>query len=842
MKRLLSFSLSIMMALVAVASQSIASNNTVTATVNKTWVEVDVEQNGKKGIRVHTEFTIQNCNGKSATINIFVANSQGAWVNANDENYKNSDGYVYLGSNFTPRYDNTKFNDYKLFIPYDAINFENGTKEYTCRPYIWYNDKYIADGDGAKFTYTKNSSNVGGKVTAKVNSTKIVHDVEEGGKKGMRIHANFNVYNGNGKEGYAYVFITDSLGNFIKGKGDATCTKEGSVYVKKKITPTYDNSLYEDLKLFFPLSHISMNPGRHKYYCTVYIKFDNEYIANGEKISFIGTSGNENKELSAKVNSSRIEHDIVQDGKKGMKIHANFNVYNAKGKTGYAYVFITDSEGKYVKGKGEASCTTDGSVYVKRELTPAYDNTIYKDFQFFFPLEHISMKPGKHNYNCIVYINFNDKYIANGENLSFVGTSGGVNNNNNNNNNYKGNLASIEWLNMASKVTSGSYRLKAGIKSSSKIEEVNIFVNGQSYRGINAVNNDGYDMLVDKELDLVLGSNTIVVEVKNAAGLAKTEKIISYVKSTRTVKGCIVDNNGKPVVGATIIAPDSQYGAVSDINGNFTINIPNDVYRLHVSYVGMNEKEVPVEDFMRISMSKKSQGVAQKKTLGGKRLALVVGNADYSEGRLKNPVNDATDLSNKLKSLGFDVIEAYNQTNRGMIEKIREFGVKARNYDVALFFYAGHGIQHNGVNYLIPVGANIKSETDIEFECTDVNRVLAQMDDARCEMKILILDACRNNPFERSWHRSAGTRGLSFMKAPKGTFITYATAPGDVAQDGTGRNSPYTEALLQTLDVPNLSIFEVFQQVLDLVSKKTNEMQNPWQSSSFRGDFYFNKK
>lgn len=830
MKHLLNLTFSLMVVLVAITSQSATANNTVTATVNKTWIEVDVEQNGKKGVRVHTEFTIQNCNGKSATINIFIANSQGTWIKAIDENYKNSDGYVYLGSNFTPRYDNTRFNDYKLFIPYDAIDFENGTKEYTCRPYIWYNDKYIADGDGAKFTYTKNS----GKVTAKVNSTKIDHDIEEDGKKGMRIHANFNVYNGKGKEGYAYVFITDSLGNFIKGKGDASCTKEGSVYVKKKITPTYDNSLYEDLKLFFPLSHISMKSGKHKYYCTVYVNFDNEYIANGEKISFIGTSGGEKKDITAKVNSSRIEHDIMQDGKKGMKIHANFNVYNAKGKEGYAYVFITDSEGKYVKGKGDATCTTDGSVFVKKTLTPSYDNSLYEDLQFFFPLEHISMKPGKHNYNCIVYINFNDKYIANGENLSFVGTSG------NENNNYKGNLASIDWLNTVSKVTSGSYRMKAGIKSDSKIEEVNVFVNGQSFRGISAVNNDGYDMVVDKELDLVLGSNSIVVEVKNAAGLTKMEKTISYVKNTRTVKGHIVDDNGNPVIGATIIASDSQYGAVSDMNGNFTINIPNDVYRLHVSFVGMNEKEVAVEDYMNISMSKK--GGAQKKTLDQKRLALVVGNAEYSEGRLKNPVNDAMDLSNKLKSLGFDVISAYNQTNRGMIEKIREFGEKARDYDVALFFYAGHGIQHNGVNYLIPVNSNIKSETDIEFECTDINRVLAQMDDARCEMKILILDACRNNPFERSWHRGAATRGLSFMKAPKGTFITYATAPGDVAQDGTGRNSPYTEALLQTLDTPNLSIFEVFQQVLDLVSKKTNEMQNPWQSSSFRGEFYFNKK
>ncbi len=838
MKRFIGVVYSLAIVLMAMASQLGTSVGSVTATVNKTWLELNVTKNGEKGVIVHTDFTIKGCKGKSAAIFIYCA-MNGDWIKGTEQKYTNSSGTLCIRRSFTPSFDSSNYSDYDIFIPYKAFAFSKGTNVYTCEPCIYCNNELITMGEGAKFTYTYNGNSENKKVTAKVNSSKIEHDIVQDGKKGMKIHANFNVYNAKGKEGYAYVFITDSLGNFVKGKGAATCTKEGSVYVKKKLTPSYENSLYEDFQLFFPLEHISMKQGKHKYYCTVYISFENDYIANGEKVSFIGTSGNENKELSAKVNSSRIEHDIVQDGKKGMRIHANFNVYNAKGKEGYAYVFITDSLGNFVKGKGDATCTTDGSVFVKREITPSYENTIYKDFQFFFPLEHISMKPGKHNYNCIVYINFNNKYIANGENLSFVGTSGGVNNNNNN---YKGNLASVEWLNNTSKVTSGTYRLKAGIKSDSKIEEINVYVNGQSYRGISAVNNDGYDMVVDKNIDLILGSNTIAVEVKNAAGQAKVEKMVSYVKSTRTVRGKVVDSNGEPVIGATVIAHDSQYGVVTDLDGNFTLNIPNDVKSLQVSFVGMNEEDVLVKDYMYISMSPKNMNNVLRKSQSEKRLALVVGNANYSEGRLKNPVNDAIDLSEKLKTLGFDVISAYDQTNRGMVEKIREFGDRARNYDVALFFYAGHGIQHNGVNYLIPVDSNIKSETDIEFECTDINRVLAQMDDAKCEMKIVILDACRNNPFERSWHRSASTRGLSFMKAPKGTFITYATAPGDVALDGSGRNSPYTEALLQTLDVPDLSIFEVFQQVLDLVSKKTNDMQNPWQSSSFKGDFYFNRR
>ena len=145
-------------------------------------------------------------------------------------------------------------------------------------------------------------------------------------------------------------------------------------------------------------------------------------------VAITSQSATANNTVTATVNKTWVEHNVVQNGMKGMRIHADFNVYNAKGKEGYAYVFITDSEGDFVKGKGSASCTKQGSVYVYQKLTPYYDNTIYNDLQLFFPLEHISMKPGEHNYNCIVYISFNDEYIANGENLSFVGTGSNVNN------------------------------------------------------------------------------------------------------------------------------------------------------------------------------------------------------------------------------------------------------------------------------------------------------------------------------------------------------------------------------------------------------------------------------
>lgn len=227
-----------------------------------------------------------------------------------------------------------------------------------------------------------------------------------------------------------------------------------------------------------------------------------------------------------------------------------------------------------------------------------------------------------------------------------------------------------------------------------------------------------------------------------------------------------------------------------------------------------------------------------------KRLALIIGNSNYidPDKSLRNPANDASDLSNKLKMLGFDVIQQTDASKRDMDDKLYEFGEKAKNYDVALFYYAGHGIQNKGINYLIPVDVALKSEDDVKYDCVNANRVLDKLENSRCKAKIVILDACRNNPFERSWHRGTTASGLSTMIAPEGIFIAYATNPGNVAQDGVGRNSPYTEALLKMLDEPNLSLERFFKNVLREVKSKTKGAQSPWTSSSFDGDFYFNKK
>jgi uncharacterized protein (TIGR02145 family) len=224
-----------------------------------------------------------------------------------------------------------------------------------------------------------------------------------------------------------------------------------------------------------------------------------------------------------------------------------------------------------------------------------------------------------------------------------------------------------------------------------------------------------------------------------------------------------------------------------------------------------------------------------------KRLALVIGNGIYEYGgTLLNPENDAKAMANALKSLEFDVIEYENIDMIPMKKAIDNFGMKLINYDVGLFFYAGHGVQVKGYNYLIPADAKIYSENDVEFSCVEVGRVLAKMEDAKNKMNIVILDACRDNPFERSWTRSAKGRGLAYMSAPVGSIIAYATAPGSTASDGTGDNGLYTSALLKNMIEPGIKIEDVFKKVRIMVKEQSNEAQIPWESTSLEGDFYFN--
>ena len=218
------------------------------------------------------------------------------------------------------------------------------------------------------------------------------------------------------------------------------------------------------------------------------------------------------------------------------------------------------------------------------------------------------------------------------------------------------------------------------------------------------------------------------------------------------------------------------------------------------------------------------------------RIALVIGNGAYGSGPLKNPVNDAADMAKALQETGFKVTLKQNANLQEMIESIENFGNSLKRGGVGLFFYAGHGVQVSGVNYLLPVNVRIKKESDVRFQAVDVGRVLAEMENANNGLNIVILDACRDNPFGKSF-RSA-SRGLAIVaNAPTGTFISYSTGAGQVAGDGDGRNSPYTQALLENMTRPGLSINELFIKVRGKVKKETGQV--PWELSSLEGNFFF---
>lgn len=227
-------------------------------------------------------------------------------------------------------------------------------------------------------------------------------------------------------------------------------------------------------------------------------------------------------------------------------------------------------------------------------------------------------------------------------------------------------------------------------------------------------------------------------------------------------------------------------------------------------------------------------------TVSPKRFALVLGNNAYETAPLKNPVNDARAVAQALRERDFDVTARENLTQNEMKQVVRAFGEKLRDAGreaVGLFYYAGHGVQVQDRNYLIPVSAKVASEEEMEYEAVDVGFVMAQMDAARNSLNILILDACRDNPFARSF-RSA-SRGLAMMSAPTGILIAYSTAPGRTAGDGAGDNGLYTEELLTAMRTPGLPIEDVFKQVRIKVRERSKGQQVPWESSSLVGAFYF---
>src|SRR5438874_12168092 len=252
--------------------------------------------------------------------------------------------------------------------------------------------------------------------------------------------------------------------------------------------------------------------------------------------------------------------------------------------------------------------------------------------------------------------------------------------------------------------------------------------------------------------------------------------------------------------------------------------------------------------FLIAAMTAAAFLVSTDAALADKRVAFVVGNGAYKNvAPLPNPAVDAKSMAKVLRNVGFDVVEGTNLTRDQMTEKLLDFGKKAEGADVAVFFYAGHGIAINGTNYLLPIDADIKSEMDVKLGAAiNIDLTLDQtMGDAK--VKLVFLDACRDNPFAAKIKSNSATRsvsvqsGLAEMKSGEGTLIAFATGPGQTALDGQeGTNSPFTRALMAHITTPGLEIQQAMTKVRAQVNEETHKGQLPWGHTNLIGSVYLN--
>ena len=231
-------------------------------------------------------------------------------------------------------------------------------------------------------------------------------------------------------------------------------------------------------------------------------------------------------------------------------------------------------------------------------------------------------------------------------------------------------------------------------------------------------------------------------------------------------------------------------------------------------------------------------GFALAANLSSNKLALVIGNGGYNYAEhLPNPANDARELGKQLRRLGFNVLEGVDLSNRNMGELLEKFVNKINKKTIALFYYAGHGMQQNGTNYLIPVNANIKAGYKIEDTSLDLNKIIASINLANPVLSIILVDACRDNPFAKRMRnalpsKTVSRKGLAEIDSTTGTILSYATEPGKTADDGYDKHSPYTQALLKYINIPGLSLQDMLNRVGLEVMEKTNGAQKPWLASS----------
>jgi|GEM_PF-1148309 len=401
--------------------------------------------------------------------------------------------------------------------------------------------------------------------------------------------------------------------------------------------------------------------------------------------------------------------------------------------------------------------------------------------------------------------------------------------------------------------------VKATISSGSGLKSVMLYMNGVSKgeADVKLMPDETALFQVEKNLNFGPGENSIYLVATNSEGATKSEiryftnpfavaPVIAWSNpatsntivntESMTLNACIKSQSDlrsvKLLVNGSIQMEDNvfQPSAAGDCNYNWQNSVilregDNSIFIIATNTAGSTTSEKRV--------------IKLEAALKEKRLALVFGNSEYKNGvPLKNPVNDANLMEGTLKELGFDVIKRLNVGKVEMESAIREFTEKLPQYNVALFYYAGHGNQVDGKNYLVPVDANLAKPSDCMFEAVKVDFIVEQFEKYQDNTNIVILDACRNNPYA-SWARGgdAGFRQITFSS---GTIIAYATSEGATAADGLGANGLFTEELVKQMIVPQ-SILSVFMNTRANVKKLSSGAQIPMEWNKLNGDFFFKK-
>ncbi|OFY65608.1 MAG: hypothetical protein A2Y71_16700 [Bacteroidetes bacterium RBG_13_42_15] len=420
----------------------------------------------------------------------------------------------------------------------------------------------------------------------------------------------------------------------------------------------------------------------------------------------------------------------------------------------------------------------------------------------------------------------------------------------------------ITWISPSRPTTtleSFTARVRAAVRSASGLKSVLFYVNGVS-KGegdiLPSAEND-QTFVVEKTINFGPGENNIYIVASNNDGAVKSElryftnpsavvPVVSWSnpenentivnKESLPISACIKSptelKSVKLLVNGNIQSEDNvfQVSTVGDCNYNWQSSIvlkegDNNIYIIATNVAG--------------SITSEKRVIKLQPSLGERRLALVFGNSQYQSGTpLRNPVNDANLMEGTLKELNFDVIKHLNASKEEMMNAIKEFNEKLPYYNVALFYYAGHGNQVEGKNFLIPVDAKLDKETDCKFEAVAVDFIVEEFEKYQENTNVVILDACRNNPF-KAWSRG-GEQGFKAMSFTSGTIIAFATSEGTTAADGKGANGLFTEELVKQMVIPQ-SILNVFMNTRVQVRKLSGNQQVPTEWNKLNGDFFFKK-